>query len=167
MLGILLSVPVLIVLTMLQTTVVKTLPLLRGTADLILLAIAVWALQERVRSSFEWAVLGGLIIGFLSGGPLIAYLAGYVGVAFIARFLRRRVWQTPILAMILTTFVGTLLVRGLEMGMLIFQGDPLPVLDSINLVILPSALLNLLLLLPMYALVSDLARWVYPEEVEV
>jgi hypothetical protein len=57
--------------------------------------------------------------------------------------------------------------QGLVAGALIFKGVPLPINDSINLVILPSTLLNLLLALPIYAIVSDLAQWVYPEEVEV
>jgi cell shape-determining protein MreD len=152
---------------MLQTTVISTLPLLNGYADLILLGLAAWGLQERARSAWLWAVVAGALVHFVSAAPAFVPLAGYLAVTAIARLLRRRVWQTPIFSMFLVTFAGSLIAQGLVMGALIFDGIPLPVFDSINLVILPGTLLNLLLALPMYAVISDLAQWVYPEEVEV
>lgn len=164
--GILLAFPVLILMAMLQTTLVSSLPLLHGTADLLLLVVVAWGLQERVTSGFEWAALAGLIVGGLSAVPLWVPLAGYLGAALLARLLRQRVWQSPLLAMAVTTFVGSILVEGLTMLVLIVQGVPLPILGSLNQVVLPGAFLNMLLALPVFALVADLARFVYPEEVE-
>lgn len=164
---VLIAFPILIILLMLQTTVVSSLPLLSGYADLVLLALAAWGLQERARSVWFWALIAGALTDFVSAAPSFVPLAGYLAVTAIARLLRRRVWQTPIFSMFLVTFVGSLIFQGLVMGALIFEGTPLPIVDSINLVILPGTLLNLLLALPVYAVVSDLAQWVYPEEVEV
>ena len=108
------------------------------------------------------------MVGFVSAVPMVIPLIGYLIVTAIARLLRRQVvWQTPILSMFLVTFLGSIISQGLVMGALIFNGTPLPLLDSLNLVILPGTLLNLLLALPVYAVISDLAQWVYPEEVEV
>lgn len=152
---------------MLQTVIVSTLPLLSGYADLVLLVLVAWALQEHARSAWGWAIIAGIMVGFVSAAPTGTPLIGYLLVTLIARLLRRRVWQTPILSMFLVTFLGSLITQGLIMGAMIFQGTPLPLLDGINLVILPATLLNLLLALPVYAIVSDLAQWVYPEEVEV
>ncbi len=164
---VLLSLPILMFALMLQTIIVSTLPILSGYADLILLVLVAWSLQERARSAWIWALVGGVMVSFVSAAPLGTPLVGYLVVTAIARLLRRRVWQTPILSMFLVTFVGSLITQGLVMGAMIFRGVPLPVLDSINLVILPATLLNLLLALPVYAVVTDLAQWVYPEEVEV
>lgn len=163
----LISIPILALVLMLQTVVVSSLPLLSGFADLILLVVAAWALQGKARSAWIWAIVAGVLVGLVSALPTGIPLIGYLIVTAIARLFRRRVWQTPILAMFLMTFIGSLITQGLAMAGLIFRGVPLPFNDSINLVILPSTLLNLLLALPVYAIISDLAQLVYPEEVEL
>jgi hypothetical protein len=156
-----------IVLMMLQTTVVSTLPLLNGTADLLLLALAAWGLQERAQSAWAWALVAGALAHFVSAAPAFVPLAGYLFVTAAARLLRRRVWQTPVFSMFFVTFAGSLVAQGMVMAVLVLRGVPLPWFDSLNLVILPGTLLNLLLALPVYAVISDLAQWVYPEEVEI
>jgi cell shape-determining protein MreD len=166
MLAVLLAIPVFLVLIMLQTAIVSTLPLLHGTADLVLLVLAAWSLQDRVKVAFEWGGLAGVMVGFISKVGMPVPLIGYLGVAGLAQLLRRQVWQTPILAMFITTLFGSLLLRGMELVQLRIQGVALPLADSINLVILPGTFLNLLLALPIYALVTDFTQSVFPEEVE-
>jgi len=164
---IILGIPVLLAILMIQTSVVSTLPLLHGTADLMLLVLAAWSLQERVKVAFEWAGLAGLMVGLISKVGLVVPLAGYLTVAGVGHLLRRQVWQTPVLAMFITTLLGSVVLQSLEMVYLQVQGVPLPLGDSINLVILPGTFLNLLLALPVYALVTDITQSVFPEEVEV
>lgn len=163
----LISIPILALVLMLQTVIVSSLPLLSGFADLILLVVVAWGLQAQARSAWIWAIVAGVLVGLVSSLPTGIPLAGYLIVTAIARLFRRRVWQTPILAMFLITFIGSLVTQGLAMASLILNGVPLPFYDSVNLVVLPSTLLNLLLALPVYAIISDLARLVYPEEVEI
>jgi rod shape-determining protein MreD len=163
----LIALPVLGLVLMLQTIVVSSLPMLSGYADLVLLVLVAWALKDRGHSAWIWSSIGGLAVGIISAQPLLVPVTGYLLVTAIARLVRRRVWQTPILTMFLLVFVGSLITQGLLMGVLIFLGTSLPVMDSINLVVLPGTLLNLLLALPVYALIADLAQWLYPEEVEV
>ena len=69
--------------------------------------------------------------------------------------------------MLVATFLGTLVTQGLALGALRLTGDPLPILQAFNLITLPSILLNLILAIPAYALLGDLAGWLYPEELEV
>jgi hypothetical protein len=65
------------------------------------------------------------------------------------------------------TFVGTILLSLLSFGILRFENVPLPISDVLGLLTLPSVLLNMLLAIPAYAVMRDLARWVYPSpEVE-
>ena len=89
-------------------------------------------------------------------------LAGYVAVVVLANLFQRRVWQAPLLAMFSITFIGTILVSFLSVGALSFSGVDLPISDVLGLVMLPSVLLNMLLAIPVYAVMRDLARWVYP-----
>jgi rod shape-determining protein MreD len=162
----LVGIPVLLVLVMLQSAIVSTLPLLHGSADLILLVLVAWSLQERVPSSYEWAVLGGVMSGAITKLPFYVPLIGYLAAAALARFLRQQVWQTPFFAMFITTFLSTIMFYLISWSILVIQGMPLPFLESMNLVVLPAALLNLILALPVYVVVTDLAQSIYPEEVD-
>ena len=163
----LIAFPVLILVIMLQTIVLSSLPLLSGQADLLLLVLVAWGLQDRVKNAWIWAAFAGVMMEYVSGLPQFIPLASYLLVMAVARLVRRRVWQTPVLAMFLVTFTGSVASQGLSMAALLAIGTPLSILDSLNLVILPGTLLNLLLALPVYALVVDLAQWLYPEEVEI
>lgn len=147
---------------MLQLAIVSRLPLIHGTADLILLALAAWALQERVKSAWQWAFLGGVAISFISGLPYLVPLIGYLLVTGIARMLQRRVWQTPILAMYIITILGTILYQILSIIALQASGTPIPFQQALTQVTLPSSLLNVLLALPVYTVITDIAHWVYP-----
>jgi rod shape-determining protein MreD len=163
----LIAFPVLILVIMLQTIIVSSLPLLNGVADVVLLVLVSWGLQDRVKNAWIWAAIAGLMMEYVSGLPQFVPLAGYLLVMAVARVVRRRVWQTPVLAMFLVTFVGSVGSQGISLAALLASGTPLDIIDSLNLVILPGTLLNLLLALPVFALVVDLAQWLYPEEVEI
>ena len=152
---------------MLQSVIFSRLSILSGTADLVFLVILAWSLQSRVRHAWVWAMVGGLLISVTSAVPYFAPLLGYLIVVFIARLIQHRLWQIPILAMFATTVLGTLIVQTLEIVAMFVSGRAVPFQDSFTYVALPSALLNLLLALPVYTIMTDMARWVYPEEVEV
>lgn len=162
----LLALPVFAFLLMLQTAVISRLQLLHGAADIILLVVAAWALQERVRSGWIWAVVAGVLVTAVTALPLFIPLAGYLLVTFLARVLQRRVWKVPILTMFIVAFFGTMGYQFLSLVALKAMGVPLGWLESLTNVIMPSALLNLLFALPVYALVSDLAHSVHASEVD-
>ncbi len=163
----LIAIPILSVLLIFQSAVVSRITLLHGSADLLLLAVVAWALQKRVDTAWHWSVIAGLMISFVSALPFGVALIGYPLAVGLALLLRQRVWQVPILAMFLATFFGTLATQAMALATLRLSGDPLPILQAFNLIILPSILLNLLLAVPAYALLGDLAGWLYPEELEV
>ncbi len=163
---VLLSLPLLGTALMVQSVVVSRLTLLSGCADVLLLLVAAWAVQERVRSAWQWATAAGLFAGFLSALPWPVPLAAYLVVAALGRILTSRLWQAPILVMFLLTLIGTLISQTLAWTVLQFTGRSLPWRDAFHLVILPSALLNLLLAMPAYIFVRDLAALFYPVKVE-
>ena len=158
----LVAVPVILLSVILQSAVISRVYLLSGIADLPLVMLTAWALQEDVDSAWHWAAATGLLVGFISGISWIVPVLGYVIVVTLAQVFQRRVWQAPLLAMFSITFLGTIIVGALSFGVLRFSGVPLPVSDVFGLLMLPSVLLNMLLAIPVYAVMRDLARWVYP-----
>ncbi|MEW6649284.1 MAG: hypothetical protein AB1453_03735 [Chloroflexota bacterium] len=164
MVATLLALPIFLILLMIQMAVISRLPLLHGTADVLLIFMIAWALNERARDAWQWAIVAGVAVSLVSAAPLFAPLVGYLLAFVIARLLRRQVWQTPILTMLITTFVGTIGYHAITIFALLATGIPVPIQDSLSLVTLPSTLLNLIFALPVYVLVNDLAHWVYPME---
>lgn len=164
--AVLFSLPILGSALMVQSVIVSRLTLLSGCADVLLLIVAAWAVQERVRSAWQWAIVAGLFAGFLSALPWFVPAAAYLLVAALGRFLTRRLWQAPILVMLFLTLIGTLVSQTLTWTVLQLAGRSLPWEDSFRLVILPSALLNFLLAMPVYIFVRDLAALFYPVKAE-
>jgi hypothetical protein len=158
--------PILVLLLILQMAIVRHLPLFNGTADLLLLWLVSWGLQNKGKNVWIGAVFVALLISFVSAVPWYAAFASYLLVAVISRFMNRHFWQSPLIALVLVTFICSLFEYFIQLVVLIFQGIPLSMFDSIRNVIIPSVFLNLVISLPIYALVSDMARWVYPIEGE-
>lgn len=163
----LLAIPVFSLLVILQSAVVSRLQLIHGSADLVLLVIVAWSLQERVKQAWVWAVVGAGMIALISALPVFAIFSGYLLAMGMARLLQRRVWQAPVLAMFLTTAVATILYHLISVVLLKLYGSPMTYGDAFSLVTLPSTFLNILLALPVYTLVTDLANLVYPAEDEI
>jgi rod shape-determining protein MreD len=163
----LIAFPLLAFVVILQSAVISQMSLLAGYADLMLVILAAWALKADASSAWLWAILGGIMVSFVSGMPWLVTVIGYLIVVLLAQILRQRVWQAPLLAMFSVIFLGTLAMNFLALLVLNLLGTPLPLGDSLGLVVLPSVLLNLLFSILVYAVVRDLAQWVSPaQEVE-
>jgi rod shape-determining protein MreD len=158
--------PLLGIVAILQSAVISRISLLNGYADLMLVVLAAWGLQVGVESPWQWAVLGGLLVGFISKAPWPTILFGYLFLTLLAQVLQRRVWQAPLLAMFSVTFIGTLVVNLLVYMALQLLGNPMVFGEALGLIVLPSMLLNLLLAIPVFFLMRDLARWIYPSTEE-
>lgn len=158
----LLAFPILALVVIIQTTIVARLQLLSGSADLMLVVLAAWALQEQVDTAWHWAILGGLMMGFVSGVPFLATITGYLAVVGLARLILKRVWEIPILAMFFVTFIGTFLFQTIVYISLLLSGNPIQVNDAFSLIVLPSVLLNLLIALPISTIMREFSLWMYP-----
>jgi len=156
--------PIFLIVFILQTAIFSRINLLAGAADLVLLTLVSWALQEQVRSSWHWAGLAALLAGFLSGLPPYVSLISYLFAVALARFLLRQVWQMPLLALLTVVFFSTLFSHLVSYLALWVTGVNIPLEDALAQVTLPALFLNLLFILPVHSLLRDLARWVYPQE---
>jgi rod shape-determining protein MreD len=153
-------------LLILQSSIISRIPLLQGSPDLVLLAVVAWASQKRVETGWLWGIIGGLLVGYVSAVQLPVYLMGYLAAAGLATALRQRMWNVPQLIMLISVIGGTLFVQGLTWVSLRFSENPTSIVESLNLIILPSLLLNLLLAMPFFLVIGDLARLLYPQPLE-
>lgn len=151
---------------LLQISLISRITLLNGNADLLLVILAAWSLQERVRFAWLWGVTAGLLVGSVSGAPLLIYLAAYLLVIGMGRLLTHRIWQAPLLAMFAVTFSGTLLLTVLTfVYRILFENLLLSFGEIFIQIILPGILLNLLLAVAIHPIMRDIAGRLYPAEV--
>jgi hypothetical protein len=162
--AIIIGIPILIISLILQTSVLSRLPLLHGTADIVLLVITAWMLNEKVKHGWSWVVLAGLMVSFVSALPLLLPLVGYVVAVGLAYWLKNRIWQTPLLAMLFSTVIGTIAMQSLSLAILKVLGSDISFPDGYSLVVLPSTLWNLMLAVPVFTVVGEIADIVYPSE---
>lgn len=141
--------------------------MLHGTADIVMLVIIAWALQERTKGAWVWAAFSGLVMGLLTGLPFYVPLIAYLLITWFTLLVHRRIWQMPLLVMLALTVAGTLINHGISLAALIFKGSQVSWPIAITQITLPSILLNLLMALPIYWIISSLANRMYPKMDEV
>ncbi len=159
-----LAIPILLILTLFQMAAVSRLPLVHGSADLVLLALAAWGIQDKARNAWQWALIAGILVSFVSALPWITVLLPYLAIALLARQLHSRIWQSPIFGMLLITIAGTLLQHLSTFITLQFMDISVAFSQVLSDITIPSLILNLILALPIYVLIHDVAGWVYPVE---
>jgi hypothetical protein len=162
----LIAFPILGAALMLQSAILSRVTLLQGPADLILVTLVSWTMHERVETTWEWAILAGLFVAWISALPVWVAPASYLLTAGLALLLRNQVWQIPVLALFTAIIAGTLVTHSISFLALRLEGAPINLGEAFNLITLPSLLLNLLLAIPVNALITEVAQWLYPPEME-
>ncbi len=158
------SIPLMLLLSVLQSTAISRINLLNGSADIVLLAVAAWGVKEKGYNTFVWALVGGLFISLSSAMPFYIPIVTYLMVALLAKVLFGRIWQSPIFMLIVVVFIGTLIEHVMSIFYLQINGINAGIIESLRNFTLPSLLLNFFFLFPMYVLMADLRKWVMPGE---
>jgi cell shape-determining protein MreD len=147
----------LLIFLMLQIGVASNITLLSGTADLILLFLAAWGLQGKSKSIWLWSIIAGVICGLISAMPFYLPLISYLAITGLTQLIRRRVWQTPILVMFLVTFIGTLFQHTIYVFGLRITGEIFSLTNAFNNIAVPSLIINMMVAVPMYAIIQEVA----------
>lgn len=163
--GTLLAFPIIFILMVLQTTLFSQVTLLHGCVDLVLLWLAAWSLQKQVTSTWVWTFFAAISVAFITAVPWYVPVISYLFVTLFAKWVNKRVWQSPLLMMFLVTIVSSIVSNGLSYIALAVSGVSIPLKTGLVQVMIPSVLINLLLALPVFAIARDTAQWVYPLEV--
>ena len=162
--SVILSIPTLGLIAILQSAVVSRLPLNRGTADLMLVVLVAIALQKTVSTSWQWSIVGGLFVDYLSGLPFGIFTASYLLATGLALIIRERIWRFSFLMQLLVVFFGTMFSHALSFLVLFLQGSEIMLGTVLQVVTLPSIILNFMISLPIFILTQDILEQVNPQE---
>lgn len=162
----LIAFPILAFAVILQSAIISRISLLSGYADIVLIIVIAWTLQEGITTAWHWAIIAGLFTSILTGIFWGIPFSGYIIAVLIAKSLQKRLWQAPMISIFTATFIASIIYYLVSFIYLNLVGGNLPFSETFSLVILPSTLLNLLFAVPVYWFLRDLARWSNPIEEE-
>jgi rod shape-determining protein MreD len=149
------AVPLLAVLSLLQSTIFRQLPLLDGNLDLLLLAVLAWSLL-RPEEGLIWAVLAGAFADLFSAGPYGLTAIAFLFASFCAGWLHGRLRTHSPLAVMAIGLFGTVLAHLASIALLALAGRNLDIGYLLTYVTLPTAFLNTLCAVPVYLLLRRL-----------
>ena len=164
MISFIVSLPIMLILSVIQSVAVSRINIMSGSADIILLAIVSLGITEENRNIFIWALVGGIFISFFSAMPAAVVIPVYLVVAGITWIVHKGIWQSPILAILLASFIGTVVKFIIDIIALQFMGISINFPAVIKMTLVPNLVLNLFILFPIYSLMSDLAKWISQKE---
>lgn len=162
----LIAISSLIAAAIFQTTVVVRVNILHGAADLVLITLLVWIIHDQTDSHWRWGILAGVMMGVASAIPFWLVLIEYLLVVWLVRAIQARVWQAPMMILFSSVFGGTFIINSMDFLFLWISGVGLDFDEVFNLVILPSLILNVILALPIFAVMGELAKQAFPLEEE-
>ncbi len=161
---IIVGIPIFIIAGILQVSVSGRITLLNGTADILMLCMVAWSINDKTKYSWILMLFGGLIMTYLSAMPMNGYLIMYFVVWAMIRFIRTKIWEMPLILMLFFTITGTLVVCVGTLGLLFIRNASINFSDAISQIIVPSLVMNLLFSIPIYAFLNDVVNTIYIRE---
>ncbi len=157
------AIPLLALVAVLQSAVLRQIEFAGGNLDLLLLVVLCWSML-RPKEGLVWAAVGGLFADLLSGGPFGATAIVYIVTSLAAGQIQGRLWGRHPLIIMGLALLGTGTTHLLGLAILSLTGRPLDVGYTLAYVTLPTAFINVALVLPVYSALRALDRATGPRE---
>ena len=103
-------------------------------------------------------------MSYLSAMPMNGFLWMYLVIWGIIRFIKTKIWEMPLILMLFMTILGSLITEAGTLGLLFIRGASIRLSDAVSQIIIPSLGLNVLLSIPVYALLNDVVNTIYIRE---
>lgn len=128
--------------------------------DLTLVIVVSWALLRGSRSAILWALIAGIWLDLLSGGPFGMYTLGLVAAAAVAGLGGNTVFlgSTNFILPILMAAAATLAQSAVQWLMLLLTGDTLSVPDMLLRLVAPEMVYNAALMIVVYPIMVRISR---------
>jgi rod shape-determining protein MreD len=156
------TIPFLALLAIFQATAAPQISIAGGQPDLLLLCVMSWELVQTRGEGYSWALIGGIGLDLLGGGPFGASILGLLAVTLVADALGGGLFRHRVVVPLIAAVASTFAFHGVYLIVLMLFGWKLDLGDAIVRVMLPSALMNMLLSPIAYRLMAALHRRMNP-----
>lgn len=140
----------------LKSTLMPHLQVYGGSPDLVFLIVLSWALLAPHTEAFTWAFMGGVVQDLLSGAPVGTSALGLLVVAFIANQMQTQLYRSNLFIVLFLTLVGSVILHLVTMGVLFFSNYTVDWTYNLVYVTLPTVVLNLILIVPIFRIMMGL-----------
>jgi rod shape-determining protein MreD len=148
-------------LALLQSTLLPQVRVLGVQPDMVLLVIVAWSLLRGSEEGMLWALIGGLALDMLSSAHMGVNTLPLLLIGFLTGLWQRDIVRQDLLVPFLVIPIATILYQGAMVGLLKLFGWPGSWSASLRYAILPTALVNTLLMPIVYVLMRRVHRRTY------
>lgn len=151
-----LSVPVLAVVVIIQSTIVPEFRFGGAMPDLVYLFVLAWSLMAGFERGVTWALVGGVLQDLVSSLPLGTTALALVVVTFVVSLLVGEINPRNLIYAALIAGAGTAVMHLVTLLVLAVAGQGLPLLDTLTYVTLPGMVYNLIVMIPLYRVLGGI-----------
>lgn len=159
---VLLAALVLIVAALVQVT---ALPYLTGTSVniyLVLLLVVAWGIIKGAQEGLLWGLIGGLVLDVLSAAPFGSAMAVLGAIGLVSGWRAVPLLRGSVLSPLVAAGLATIVYDGFQMALIALLGREWRWLDTFSSVVLPAALLNAVIMAPIYWVLHRINRQTKP-----
>jgi rod shape-determining protein MreD len=120
--------------------------------NLVLVLLVAWLIVRPRREGLLLVPAAGLMVGLLDGQPLGLAMLALAPLVLLAELRDMRLVESDLLPAVVIAGAGTLVYEGIVLLTLAVTGEQLDWLASVLDVLVPAAIANVLLVLPIYGL---------------
>jgi rod shape-determining protein MreD len=154
------------VLAILQSTILPQLKVLGVQPDLVLLFVVAWSLLRGSEEGMLWAIIGGLALDILSSARVGVNTLPLLLISFLVGLWQRGIVRLEVLVPLLAIPVATVIYQGAMVALLKLLGWPGTWSASFRHAVLPTTLINTLLMPVVYVLMRWIHRRTHDENIE-
>jgi rod shape-determining protein MreD len=154
------------ILALLQSTILPYLKVLGVQPDLVLLVVVSWSLLSGAEEGMLWALIGGLALDILSSARLGTHTLPLLLISFLAGLWHRGIVRLDVLVPFLAIPVATIVYQSAMVALLKLMGWPGTWGASFRHAIVPTTLLNTLLMPVVYVLMRRIHHRTHDESIE-
>jgi rod shape-determining protein MreD len=155
--GSFLSIPILALAAILQSTLAPQIQILGGRPDFVFLLVLSWSINARLDESVIWAFAGGIMQDLFSVLPIGTSTLGMIPLVFGVTGLGRQVYRIGFILLIGLVIGGTFFKAFIQIAILLLTGHQVTLLN-IGYVVVPTMLYNLVFIWPIYWFVRRVQR---------
>ncbi|HEV3231887.1 MAG TPA: rod shape-determining protein MreD, partial [Candidatus Dormibacteraeota bacterium] len=153
-----LAIPMLALLTAMQTSLAPSLDIGGARPQLVLVFVICWAVVRGEAEALPWAIFGGLLLDLLSSLPTGAHLVALCLVAFGADLGHRFLHGSNLLFAVVAVLLGSVAYGGLLLLLSGYAPHRDLATAALSHQVLPGAVYNLALMFPVLALLRAFDR---------
>lgn len=149
-----LSVPVLALAVIVQSTLIPEVRIGGGMPDLVFLLALAWGLLAGFQAGVVWALVGGMLQDLVSAVPLGTTSLALVIVVGLASLMLGQVNPRNLLYPALAAGPGTVVAHLVVLIVLLLSGRAVPLTETLVYVTLPGAIYNMAAMVVVYRILS-------------